>query len=169
MRRKRSADREITSSTASGPPSPSRGRGFVHEKSFELTKLFSVSLREQPPFAAKAARRRFLPRRGIFQGTPLSKCRGFTLFRHTARAVQGAKAKSAVFASAKNYIHTSLPPPRKDNIPIEIPRELGMTECGVPFYRISPLTEQANAGKDKPPLLQGEAFFVYKIFVPKKR
>ena len=60
-------------------------------------------LRETPLFAAKAARQRFLPLCGICFGTHIDKCRKFTLFRYAFHKAQCAKAKSAVFAFAREY------------------------------------------------------------------
>ena len=50
-----------------------------------------------------AARRRFLPLCGICFGTHIDKCRKFTLFRYAFHKAQCAKAKSAVFAFAREY------------------------------------------------------------------
>ena len=60
-------------------------------------------LRETPLFAAKAARQRFLPLCSICFGTHIDKCRKFTLFRYAFHKAQCAKAKSAVFAFAREY------------------------------------------------------------------
>ena len=76
------------------------GRWVVHEKSFELTKLFSVNLgRNRHTFWDVGF--------SLFAASVLAhifdKCRKFTLFRYAFRKAQGAKAKSVVFAFAKNY------------------------------------------------------------------
>ena len=65
-----------------------------------------VILRKTPAFAAfwRLCARSF-PRRGIFKGTPLSKCRGFT-FPACAFA-QGEKAKSVIFAFSRK-VHENL-------------------------------------------------------------
>ena len=74
---------------------------MVHENLGELTPAIFRDLRKTPLSALAARSNRSFPRRGIFRGTPLSKCRGFTFPAGALSRKLGALAQKRGFACAR--------------------------------------------------------------------
>ena len=74
---------------------------MVHENLGELTPAIFRELKKTPLSAFAARRNRSFPRRGMFQGTPLSKCRGFTFPARALPRKLRARAQKRGFACAR--------------------------------------------------------------------
>ena len=76
---------------------------FYSQILFQADETKFRDLRKTPLSALTARRNRSFPRRGIFGGTPLSKCRGFTFPARALPRKLGARAQKRGFACASIY------------------------------------------------------------------